>query len=1677
MASLTPKDVLNAIGLSQAAYSYTNNQLIQNLSSYGVGSWVPQEISSGAFIFDNANAEGFVARSGDGKTLAISFAGTDSVVDIAVDVQGGFIDNFLAYYTLFNGLIERFWEIYQSIPGIEKVLVTGHSLGGVAAEHFLSRHAPTNVDVVGVTFGSPGFNPLIGPNFGIEPSRILRIEHTHDWVVDRTSLGLLPDFEFDLKIDRPEASFFNQIGLAEHWSEVYEGSVLTIFGSAFSQEILDNYEQLRPWIGSAGNDTEFGGNARDVIFGQDGHDNIYGGGSRDLIDGGEGSDDLHGEAGDDELRGGASFDFLYGGTENDKLYGGDSFDHLYGEDHQDTLYGGMGNDRLYGGTGNDSLFGNENDDRLIGEAGNDTLDGGSGTDTAQYARSFEGTGGAFNYQLVSVGGGRFTVRDLSSGSPEGTDALERIEYITFGSETRTVTEWITRAGGTAPTSPTPIQETPYVPTSSVPDTPNGVANALLSATPIGRQLTVGQSVALSDLFPASAWVDNDGAYDIVRFAVQDRTTGGGYLTHMGRAVSPNQVHEMPISDLLNWRFVAGTATVIDQIGFNIIQADGDFSPRLTTGAVVTTALPVVTNPISPTPIVVAGTEVARLDLDLRNGSSAVEGDSAQFTIQRRGSQDGDIVVEWRIEGIGDNPADRRDFPAMSGTVTLYDGRGDRNFSIGITQDQVDELNERFRIELRVVSGNAVFDDDDANFTIVDDDEPIGIDSNIDDHGNSFATATNVAEDRWARGFIEQPGDQDYFRFDLLGGVGYEFILIKDNDLSLIGGDPDADYPTLPQPITELYNSSGQLIATLAATSLSNRWAFQHETPADGTYYLRVRESGDNDVGQYFVQADIRVRADDFAANASTTALLTDEGSIVGHHERSGDVDWIAVDLSAGETYRFSVFSDNRVLVDNVDGSNGWYFFGWDNAGFSLVDGAGALIASRTSGHPTSTNLIEFEAAQSGRFYLAVDSSTGRMNDYVVNVEHIQDRPVAPALTLQPGPGDVSDVRFSGIRDQNLVAIDDDILTVNAETSSSIRFDLTGQSATASYAAIELFLFASGSATTGDIAVDVPLNALNAGSTFGNIGSIEFVTAVQTSGIGQWVTIEITDLYNQWISGERANNGIMLSTTEFSSGTSLMSFYSSNYMADPLLRPRLVLDGPDIIETVYGETTGSLAEDAGSISGLIGLTGGGVGFADALTRGRWGSISVDEAGQSWTYELDSRSEALRAGQIVTENLIITSNSGVSQAVRVTITGQDDATVVIGSGEHQLAESARTVTGRAAIADVDALIAPTFVAASRAGSYGQLSIATDGTWSYTLSNSGILTLGSGATGNETISLNASNGTPVEFAFTINGTDNDRVIGTAANETFASGNGSDTLNGGGGNDVLNGGAGNDILTGGSGNDWVDGAAGIDQIVAGTGADYLVGGSGDDSITLTGTAYHTEQYVAYNVSSATQTGTGQRINLNGKVQIEAVIDGGSDINTIYLGDEGDAFFLHDAYSGFHHSLSLTLDYIGNDSMQRFINIQRIFGMDGDDIIDLTSPDYSLAGASIMIDGGEGNDVIWGSNADETIYGGVGNDTIFGGIGTDVLFGGEGADVFEFTKTSTNTTVANFNPGEGDVLRFYNGGGAQFDAASIRLTDDGIRIAYSEAESRYEIEIALAASVDQFSLSLAQIIGATDFV
>jgi len=85
------------------------------------------------------------------------------------------------------------------------------------------------------------------------------------------------------------------------------------------------------------------------------------------------------------------------------------------------------------------------------------------------------------------------------------------------------------------------------------------------------------------------------------------------------------------------------------------------------------------------------------------------------------------------------------------------------------------------------------------------------------------------------------------------------------------------------------------------------------------------------------------------------------------------------------------------------------------------------------------------------------------------------------------------------------------------------------------------------------------------------------------------------------------------------------------------------------------------------------------------------------------------------------------------------------------------------------------------------------------------------------------------------------------------------------------------------------------------------------------------------------------------------------------------------------------------------------------------------LVGATI--DGGAGDDTLYGSIGDDTLIGGAGDDTLYGGDGNDTLIGGEGADTI--------------HAGEGDDLVQYTSGadvidgGSGYDAVTFEFVSD----------------------------------------
>lgn len=176
------------------------------------------------------------------------------------------------------------------------------------------------------------------------------------------------------------------------------------------------------------------------------------------------------------------------------------------------------------------------------------------------------------------------------------------------------------------------------------------------------------------------------------------------------------------------------------------------------------------------------------------------------------------------------------------------------------------------------------------------------------------------------------GDADWFAVTLAAGQAYQFSI--DFNVALAS--------------MVLYNSAGNQVSP-SSSSLVQTVAMA------GTYYLGVVGRSD---ASYAVTATTFV--DDFANNRMTVGTLAVGGTATGLLEVDFDVDWFAVQLEAGKSYRFSATPFATSLIRDAQGNM-----------LTDPDGGGDY----------------FSPLVSGTYYL---EATGYAGDYTVSIVRAPD---------------------------------------------------------------------------------------------------------------------------------------------------------------------------------------------------------------------------------------------------------------------------------------------------------------------------------------------------------------------------------------------------------------------------------------------------------------------------------------------------------------------------------------------------------------------------------------------------------------------------------------------------------------------------------------------------------------
>jgi hypothetical protein len=345
-------------------------------------------------------------------------------------------------------------------------------------------------------------------------------------------------------------------------------------------------------------------------------------------------------------------------------------------------------------------------------------------------------------------------------------------------------------------------------------------------------------------------------------------------------------------------------------------------------------------------------------------------------------------------------------------------------------------------------------------------------SEYQDTINGVGTSGKVTPGFFVNDVLETSGDSDWFSIELISGETYTF-----NVLLPPGGLSDS--------MLTLRDVNGNVITTNDDANTQAGLVYSEITftaSTSGTYFLEVSGFG-GATGAYYLSSS-RPVVDAAAANASTSAALVVGGpSITAQLEQTGDRDWYAVTLVAGQAYEF--FTSATAGGSDVDTM------------LTLRDTNGGVLAFNDDSNGTYSS-IRFTATSSGTFYLDVGAwANGEQGAYKVSAQaaaplaEFSNDQIAAQL-LYGTNGSPSDLR-----------------RFNVSAGGTLTVNITSLDAGGQFlarAALELW-----SDATGIIFREISSSAQ---ITFQNTEEGAFASSIRA---GQFITSATVNISTQWLN--------------------------------------------------------------------------------------------------------------------------------------------------------------------------------------------------------------------------------------------------------------------------------------------------------------------------------------------------------------------------------------------------------------------------------------------------------------------------------------------------------------------------------------------------------------------------------
>ena len=284
--------------------------------------------------------------------------------------------------------------------------------------------------------------------------------------------------------------------------------------------------------------------------------------------------------------------------------------------------------------------------------------------------------------------------------------------------------------------------------------------------------------------------------------------------------------------------------------------------------------------------------------------------------------------------------------------------------------------------------------------------------------------------------------------------------------------------------------------------------------------------------------------------------------------------------------------------------------------------------------------------------------------------------------------------------------------------------------------------------------NIPVTMLLANDTDPDAGDVIQVIAVGESGIGAVVGLEdgavaydIGARFQELAAGETLQDSFSYTVTDAMGETSTATV-------------NVQIVGVNDAAVAVADTAAVNEDDAAAVSGNVLANDSDVDRGTVLQvaapgtyQGVYGTLAIAADG-SYSYVLDSgaaRVQALNAGETAVDTFTYVATDGiegVDSTLSITITGSNDAPVVVADAGHAIEEDQVSASGNVLANDSDldagavlAVVAP----GTYAGAYGSLTLAVDGSYTYVLDNAapGVQALAQGQTVVDSFAYAATDG----------------------------------------------------------------------------------------------------------------------------------------------------------------------------------------------------------------------------------------------------------------------------------------------------------------------------------------------